>query len=123
MTCQARTSYTEDEIQWGYRFEPCMTLEKGAFRVDYTRFEKTFEVQTPVTSAREMYELKEMENRDQSTFSFYWDHMLHPCLSTDLTNDARQGDAPSDEALSRLGFPNITEEERSNEYLTQGANV
>ncbi|CAM4684671.1 unnamed protein product, partial [Lepidochelys olivacea] len=34
MTCQARNSYTEDEILWGYRFEPCMTLQKGAFRVD-----------------------------------------------------------------------------------------
>ncbi|NXK46779.1 KCNJ5 protein, partial [Chauna torquata] len=54
MTCQARTSYTEDEILWGYRFEPCMSLEKGAFRVDYSRFELTFEVQTPAASAKEM---------------------------------------------------------------------
>uniref|UniRef100_A0A8B9ZK01 G protein-activated inward rectifier potassium channel 3 n=1 Tax=Anas platyrhynchos TaxID=8839 RepID=A0A8B9ZK01_ANAPL len=57
MTCQARTSYTEDEILWGYRFEPCMWLEKGAFRVDYSRFELTFEVQTPAASAKEMQEM------------------------------------------------------------------
>ncbi|XP_044312222.1 G protein-activated inward rectifier potassium channel 4-like isoform X2 [Varanus komodoensis] len=122
MTCQARTSYVEDEILWGHRFEPCMTLEKGAFRVDYTRFEKTFEVQTPLTSAREMYELREMENQDQSTLSLYWDHLVHPCLSTDLSNDARQGDGPSEEGLSRLGFSNITEE-RSSEYQNQGGDV
>ncbi|XP_062995070.1 G protein-activated inward rectifier potassium channel 4-like [Elgaria multicarinata webbii] len=116
MTCQARTSYVEDEILWGHRFEPCMSLEKGAFRVDYTRFEKTFEVQTPVTSAREMYDLREMENQDQSTLSLYWDHLVHPCLSSELNHEARQGDGPSEEGLSRLGFSNITEEERSNEY-------
>ncbi|NWI35020.1 KCNJ5 protein, partial [Sula dactylatra] len=73
MTCQARTSYTEDEILWGYRFEPCMSLEKGAFRVDYSRFEMTFEVQTPVVSAKELQELRELEQQERSTLSLYWD--------------------------------------------------
>ncbi|XP_061819036.1 G protein-activated inward rectifier potassium channel 3-like [Nerophis lumbriciformis] len=45
MTCQARTSYMEDEILWGHRFESCISLEKGAFRVDYSAFDKTFQVQ------------------------------------------------------------------------------
>ncbi|NWS22517.1 KCNJ5 protein, partial [Pachyramphus minor] len=79
MTCQARTSYTEDEILWGYRFEPCMSLEKGAFHVDYSRFEMTFEVQTPVASAKELHELKELEQQEHSTLSLYWDHLVHPC--------------------------------------------
>ncbi|NXX19056.1 KCNJ5 protein, partial [Podargus strigoides] len=79
MTCQARTSYTEDEILWGYRFEPCMSLEKGAFRVDYSRFEMTFEVQTPAASAKELHELKELEQQEHSTLSLYWDHLLQPC--------------------------------------------
>ncbi|NWH48893.1 KCNJ5 protein, partial [Fregata magnificens] len=78
MTCQARTSYTEDEILWGYRFEPCMSLEKGAFRVDYSRFEMTFEVQTPTASAKELQELKELEQQEHSIFSLYWDHLLQP---------------------------------------------
>ncbi|XP_067085097.1 G protein-activated inward rectifier potassium channel 3-like [Osmerus mordax] len=56
MTCQARTSYTEDEILWGHRFESCMSLEKGAFRVDYSSFDKTFEVQTSALSARQRSE-------------------------------------------------------------------
>ncbi|NXW40268.1 KCNJ5 protein, partial [Nyctiprogne leucopyga] len=78
MTCQARTSYTEDEILWGYRFEPCMSLEKGAFRVDYSRFDMTFEVQTPAASAKELQELQELEQREHSTLSLYWDHLLQP---------------------------------------------
>ncbi|KAM4703963.1 G protein-activated inward rectifier potassium channel 4-like [Rhinophrynus dorsalis] len=83
MTCQAKTSYTEDEILWGHRFEPCMTLEKGAFRVDYTHFDKTFDVQTPWGSAKEMQELKEMEQNDRSTLSLYWDNMMHTCIPED----------------------------------------
>ncbi|NXY86918.1 KCNJ5 protein, partial [Alcedo cyanopectus] len=79
MTCQARTSYTEDEILWGYRFEPCMSLEKGAFQVDYSRFEMTFEVQTPAASAKELQELRELEQQEHSTLSLYWDHLLQPC--------------------------------------------
>ncbi|OCT70525.1 G protein-activated inward rectifier potassium channel 4 [Xenopus laevis] len=83
MTCQAKTSYTEDEILWGHRFEPCMTLEKGAFRVDYSHFDKTFDVQTPWSSAKEMHEVKEMEQNDRSTLSFDWDNMLQTFLPDD----------------------------------------
>lgn len=81
MTCQARTSYTEDEILWGYRFEPCMSLEKGAFHVDYGRFDMTFEVQTPAGSAKELQELQELQELEQerSTLSLCWDHLLQPC--------------------------------------------
>ncbi|KAG9351496.1 hypothetical protein JZ751_022746 [Albula glossodonta] len=61
MTCQARTSYMEDEILWGHRFESCMSLEKGAFRVDYSAFDKTFEVQTSNLSAKEKSEGKDEE--------------------------------------------------------------
>ncbi|XP_063292579.1 G protein-activated inward rectifier potassium channel 4-like [Pelobates fuscus] len=70
MTCQAKSSYLETEILWGHRFEPCMTLEKGAFRVDYKRFHKTFEVQLPRCSAKEMDDMREPEG---SEFSFFWE--------------------------------------------------
>lgn len=53
MTCQARTSYTEDEVLWGHRFESCISLEKGAFRVDYGAFDKIFEVQMSGLSAKD----------------------------------------------------------------------
>lgn len=53
MTCQARTSYTEDEVLWGHRFESCISQEKGAFRVDYSAFDKTFEIQMSALSAKD----------------------------------------------------------------------
>lgn len=58
MTCQARTSYTEDEVLWGHRFLPVMSLEEGFFRVDYSQFHNTFEVPTPPCSVREQEEEK-----------------------------------------------------------------
>ncbi|KAJ7984427.1 hypothetical protein DPEC_G00354730 [Dallia pectoralis] len=53
MTCQARTSYTEDEVLWGHRFLPVMSLEDGFFRVDYSQFHNTFEVNTPPYSIKD----------------------------------------------------------------------
>ncbi|XP_010222311.1 PREDICTED: G protein-activated inward rectifier potassium channel 1-like, partial [Tinamus guttatus] len=56
MTCQARTSYTEDEVLWGHRFLPVISLEDGFFRVDYSQFHDTFEVPTPPYSVKEQGE-------------------------------------------------------------------
>ncbi|CAB1429954.1 unnamed protein product [Pleuronectes platessa] len=56
MTCQARTSFTEDEVLWGHRFLPVMSLEEGFFRVDYSQFHNTFEVPTPPYSVKEQEE-------------------------------------------------------------------
>ncbi|XP_068119342.1 G protein-activated inward rectifier potassium channel 1-like [Hyperolius riggenbachi] len=56
MTCQARTSYIEDEVLWGHRFLPVMSLEDGFFRVDYSQFHATFEVPTPYYSVKEQEE-------------------------------------------------------------------
>ncbi|KAG7261247.1 hypothetical protein CRUP_032421 [Coryphaenoides rupestris] len=53
MTCQARTSYTEDEVLWGHRFFPVISLEEGFFKVDYSQFHATFEVPTPPYSVKE----------------------------------------------------------------------
>lgn len=61
MTCQARTSYTEEEILWGHRFESCMSLEKGSYRVDHGAFDKTFPVHTLTLSAKEKSDEKEDE--------------------------------------------------------------
>ncbi|XP_061911674.1 G protein-activated inward rectifier potassium channel 1-like [Entelurus aequoreus] len=63
MTCQARTSYTEDEVLWGHRFLPVMSLEEGFFRVDYSQFHNTFEVPTPP------YSVKEQEEKSSLTAS------------------------------------------------------
>ncbi|XP_041842699.1 G protein-activated inward rectifier potassium channel 3-like [Melanotaenia boesemani] len=57
MMCQAKTSYIETEIEWGARFEPCMTLEKGSFRVDLRRFHTTYQVPLPKCSANQVHQL------------------------------------------------------------------
>lgn len=57
MMCQAKTSYIETEIEWGARFEPCMTLEKGSFRVDLRRFHTTYKVPLPNCSASQAQQL------------------------------------------------------------------
>ncbi|XP_020652753.1 G protein-activated inward rectifier potassium channel 1 isoform X1 [Pogona vitticeps] len=57
MTCQARTSYTEDEVLWGHRFFPVISLEEGFFKVDYSQFHATFEVPTPPHSVKEQEEM------------------------------------------------------------------
>jgi len=55
--CQAKTSYIETEIEWGARFEPCMTKEKGSFRVDLRRFHTTYKVPLPNCSASQANQL------------------------------------------------------------------
>ncbi|XP_056599757.1 G protein-activated inward rectifier potassium channel 3 isoform X1 [Triplophysa dalaica] len=54
MTCQARSSYLAEELLWGHRFSPMMSLADGFFDVDYGAFHHTFEVNTPSCSAREL---------------------------------------------------------------------
>uniref|UniRef100_A0A8C5Q5L0 G protein-activated inward rectifier potassium channel 4 n=1 Tax=Leptobrachium leishanense TaxID=445787 RepID=A0A8C5Q5L0_9ANUR len=56
MTCQARSSYVEHEVLWGYRFMPVLTLEEGFYEVDYDTFHNTYETPTPTCSAKEMVE-------------------------------------------------------------------
>ncbi|CDQ68247.1 unnamed protein product [Oncorhynchus mykiss] len=54
MTCQARSSYLADEVQWGHRFSPMMSLAEGFFDIDYGAFHQTLEVDTPSCSAHEL---------------------------------------------------------------------
>ncbi|KAE8738061.1 hypothetical protein FOCC_FOCC016469 [Frankliniella occidentalis] len=54
MTTQARSSYLPNEILWGHRFEPMVSFKKeqGEYEVDYSLFNKTREVDTPLCSAQ-----------------------------------------------------------------------
>ena len=59
MTTQCRSSYVASEVLWGHRFEPVLFEEKSYYKVDYSRFENTYEVPgTPHCSARELAERK-----------------------------------------------------------------
>ncbi|KAK0149841.1 G protein-activated inward rectifier potassium channel 4 [Merluccius polli] len=54
MTCQARSSYLDTEVLWGYRFTPVLSLENGFYEVDYNSFHDIYETNTPSCSAREL---------------------------------------------------------------------
>ncbi|XP_061086683.1 inward rectifier potassium channel 2a isoform X1 [Conger conger] len=59
MTTQCRSSYLAGEVLWGHRFEPVLFEEKNYYKVDYSRFHKTYEVPgTPLCSARDLAEKK-----------------------------------------------------------------
>ena len=67
MICQARTSYLNKEINWGYRqlklflpqaltnfrFMPMLFLDQHHFSADHSMFHSTYEVRMPVHSAME----------------------------------------------------------------------
>ena len=54
MTCQARSSYLDTEVLWGYRFTPVLSLENGFYEVDYNSFHDIYETNTPSCSAKEL---------------------------------------------------------------------
>lgn len=60
MTTQARTSYLPSEILWGHRFVNVVSFRKdtGEYEVDYTLFNNTYDVDTPLCSAKELDDLK-----------------------------------------------------------------
>lgn len=60
MTTQARSSFLPSEILWGHRFETMVSFRKdtGEYEVDYTRFNNTYEVDTPLCSSKQLDELR-----------------------------------------------------------------
>ncbi|KAJ7997625.1 hypothetical protein DPEC_G00214070 [Dallia pectoralis] len=56
ITTQARTSYLSEEILWGQRFVPTVSVEEGTYAVDYSKFGNTVKVPTPSCSAKKMDE-------------------------------------------------------------------
>ncbi|XP_047995357.1 uncharacterized protein LOC125233398 isoform X5 [Leguminivora glycinivorella] len=60
MTTQARSSFLPSEILWGHRFETMVSFRKdtGEYEVDYTSFNNTYDVDTPLCSAKQLDELR-----------------------------------------------------------------
>ncbi|XP_041978729.1 G protein-activated inward rectifier potassium channel 3-like isoform X2 [Aricia agestis] len=83
MTTQARSSYLPSEILWGHRFETMVSFRKetGEYEVDYTRFNNTYEVDTPLCSAKQLDELRATVSTSQKL-----DRMLGT-IPKSLSND------------------------------------
>ncbi|KAK2576338.1 hypothetical protein KPH14_005697 [Odynerus spinipes] len=62
MTTQARSSYLPSEILWGHRFEHIIAFRKetGEYEVNYSLFNNTYEVDTPLCSAADLDQIKAM---------------------------------------------------------------
>lgn len=80
MTTQARSSFLPSEILWGHRFETMVKFRKdtGEYEVDYTRFNNTYEVDTPLCSAKQLDELRASVSTSQKL-----DRMLPKTFSND----------------------------------------
>ncbi|XP_053982082.1 inward rectifier potassium channel 2-like isoform X1 [Hylaeus volcanicus] len=80
MTTQARSSYLPAEILWGHRFEHIITFKKetGEYEVNYTLFNNTYEVDTPLCSAADLDKIRSIqrakgERMSTSGFAHYRD--------------------------------------------------
>ncbi|CAK9802226.1 ATP-sensitive inward rectifier potassium channel 12 [Anthophora plagiata] len=62
-TTQARSSYLPQEILWGHRFEPMVTYskERQGYEVDYSLFNSTTQVDTPLCSGKELAEFYKVQ--------------------------------------------------------------
>jgi len=58
MTFQARASYLPQEIMWGHRFEQMVLYRRdhNKFQVNFSAFHSTYEVDTPLCSAKRLDE-------------------------------------------------------------------
>ncbi|KAJ8664346.1 hypothetical protein QAD02_006008 [Eretmocerus hayati] len=63
-TTQARSSYLPQEVLWGHRFEPIVSYskERQGYEVDYSRFNSTLQVDTPLCSGRELAEFYRLQD-------------------------------------------------------------
>lgn len=72
MTTQFRSSYLAREVFWGHRFEPVIYEDRDRYKVDYSRFHKTYEVpSTPHLSAKELDEVASRASCAASPASAY----------------------------------------------------
>jgi potassium inwardly-rectifying channel subfamily J len=62
-TTQARSSYLPSELLWGHRFQPRVVYnkERQGFEVDYSRFNNTDLVDTPLCSARQLEQFYQLQ--------------------------------------------------------------
>lgn len=60
LTTQARSSYLNSEILWGHRYESIVVFNKieQKYEVQYSRFDQTYSVDTPLCSGAELYALQ-----------------------------------------------------------------
>ncbi|XP_021935584.1 G protein-activated inward rectifier potassium channel 3-like isoform X2 [Zootermopsis nevadensis] len=91
-TTQARSSYLPNEVLWGHRFQPMLVYnkERQGYEVDYSRFNNTDLVDTPLCSARDL------------------EHFYQ--LQQDLEQSASPNPAESSDGQHGMGLRRVTSE-------------
>jgi len=71
MTFQARASYLPQEILWGHRFEQMLLYRRdhNKFQVNFSAFHSTYEVDTPLCSAKKPGRIFEKVNVESGNIS------------------------------------------------------
>uniref|UniRef100_A0A4W4H146 ATP-sensitive inward rectifier potassium channel 14 n=1 Tax=Electrophorus electricus TaxID=8005 RepID=A0A4W4H146_ELEEL len=104
MTTQCRSSYLASEIRWGHRFEPVLFEKKNSYQVDYSYFNRTYEVpDTPSSSARELSEKKYILDSDSSFC--YENEVALECSSSTPISPSRVSPSPSNSPSPTLPTP------------------
>lgn len=73
---QARSSYLNTEILWGHRYDPVVSYnrDRQGYEIDYSRFNETIQVDTPLCSGRELAEFYKLHetygNSGNNLFNF-----------------------------------------------------
>ncbi|KAF8773898.1 ATP-sensitive inward rectifier potassium like protein [Argiope bruennichi] len=85
---QARSSYIGTEILWGHRFDQVVSFRKetGEYLVNYSKFNATNEVQTPLCSARDFYEYQRILSEATKSPSF-----VNPPDNSTTSSSIREG--------------------------------
>ncbi|XP_023348960.1 inward rectifier potassium channel irk-1 [Eurytemora carolleeae] len=96
MNFQARTSYLTNEVLWGQRFEP-MTLyrkDHNKFQVNFSAFNSTYEVETPLCSAKELDNYNSNNLLRQQRARLSMNHIPRPPPSVMADHQSQFGDHP-----------------------------
>ncbi|XP_055307868.1 inward rectifier potassium channel 2-like [Sitodiplosis mosellana] len=103
VTTQARSSYLPNEIQWGHCFENVVTFRKdiAEYEVDYQLFNKTYEVDTPLCSAKHLDDVRDGLHQ-QNGLETSCSAGIIPRVSSALSLE------PSDESVDSTCTPNST---------------
>jgi len=81
-TTQARSSYLSQEILWGHRFDSMVSYskERQGYEVDYSLFNSTTQVDTPLCSGREFAEFYRVQDDLRQPTGKCIFHFLHNYL-------------------------------------------
>ncbi|KAM0730944.1 Inward rectifier potassium channel 4 [Formica fusca] len=124
-TTQARSSYLPQEILWGHRFDPMVSYskERQGYEVDYSLFNSTTQVDTPLCSGRELAEFYRVQDdlRHGTDVLIDEDHLMRKqyCCNCHLTN---QQHLPSFTPLDCLNSYNRVEKEYPWRYTCKYSN-